>query len=95
MNGGGSGGAGPLREVGGEDEGKAGEEGDPPLQRPGRQGREAQEREPELDEGRRTRLLGEALPGVSLDCPREKGKKPRVQMLRELLQREGRYGGDA
>ena len=27
-----SGGAGPLREVGGEDEGKAGEEGDPPLQ---------------------------------------------------------------
>ena len=40
VDGGGSGGAGPLREVGGEDEGKAGEEGDPPLQRPGRQGRE-------------------------------------------------------
>ena len=36
LDGGGSGGAGPLREVGGEDEGKAGEEGDPPLQRPGR-----------------------------------------------------------
>ena len=32
VDGGGSGGAGPLREVGGEDEGKAGEEGDPPLQ---------------------------------------------------------------
>ena len=24
-----------------------------------------------------------------------RGKKPRVQMLRELLRREGRYGGDA
>ena len=40
-------------------------------------------------------MLGEALPGVSLDCPQEKRKKPRVQMLRELLQREGRYSGDA
>ena len=38
----GSGGAGPLHEVGGEDEGKAGEERDLPLQRPGRQDREAQ-----------------------------------------------------
>ena len=37
----GRGGAGLLREVGREDEGKAGEEGDPPLQRPDRQGREA------------------------------------------------------
>ena len=53
------------------------------------------ERGPEMDEGRWRRMLGEALPGVSLDCPQEKGKKPRVQMLRELLQREGRYGGDA
>ena len=42
VDGGRSGGAGPLREVGGEDEGKAGEEGDSPLQRPGRQGRESQ-----------------------------------------------------
>ena len=41
---GGSGGAGPLREVGGEDERKAGEEGDPPLQRPARQGREAEKK---------------------------------------------------
>ena len=38
--------------------------------------------------------MGEALPGVSLDCPQEKGRRPRVQMLRELLQREGRYGGN-
>ena len=37
----GRGGAGPLREVGGENEGTAGEAGDPPLQQPGRQGREA------------------------------------------------------
>ena len=42
VDGGGSGGAGPLREVGGEDKGKAEEEGDRPLQRPGRQGREVQ-----------------------------------------------------
>ena len=48
-----------------------------------------------MDEGRWRRMLGEALPGVSLDCPQEKGKKPRVRMLRELLQREGWYGGDA
>ena len=53
------------------------------------------ERGPEMDEGRWRRMLGEALPGVSLDCPQEKGKKPRVRMLRELLQREGWYGGNA
>ena len=41
VDGGGRSGAGPRREVSGEEEGKAGEEGDPPLQRPGRQGREA------------------------------------------------------
>ena len=44
VDGGESGRPGPLREVGGEDQGKAGEEGDTPLQRPGRQGREAQGR---------------------------------------------------
>ena len=60
----------------------------------GRAGR-PKERGPEMDEGRWSRMLGEALPGVSLVCPQEKGKKPRVQMLRELLQREERYGGDA
>ena len=42
VDGGGRGAAGPLREVGGEDERKAGEEGAPPLQGPGRQGGEAQ-----------------------------------------------------
>ena len=60
----------------------------------GRAGR-PRKRGPEMDEGRWSRMLGEALPGVSLDCPQEKGKKPRVRMLRELLQREGWYGGDA
>ena len=60
----------------------------------GRAGR-PRERGPEMDDGRWRRMLGAALSGVRLDCPEEKGKKPRVQMLRELLQREGRYGGDA
>ena len=40
------------------------------------------ERGPDMDEGRWRRMLGEALPGVSLDCPQEKGKKSRVRMLR-------------
>ena len=38
---------------------------------------------------------GRGAPGDSLDCPEEKGKKPRVRMLRELLQWEGWYGGEA
>ena len=53
------------------------------------------ERGPEMEEWRWRRMLGAALPEVRLDCPQEKGKKPRVQMLRELLQQEGQYGGDA
>ena len=52
-------------------------------------------RGPEMEGGRWRKMLGEALPGVNLDCPQEKGKKPRVRMLRELLQREGWYGGEA
>ena len=58
----------------------------------GRAGRPG-ERGPEMDEGRWRRMLGAEPPGVRLDCPQEKGKKPRVQMLRELLQRQKRYGG--
>ena len=60
----------------------------------GRAGR-PRERGPEMDERRSRRMLGVALPGLRLDCPQEKGRKHRVQMLRELLQREGRYGGEA
>ena len=60
----------------------------------GRAGRPG-ERGTEMEEWRWRRMLGAALPGLRLDCPQEKGKKPRVQMLRELLQREGRYGGNA
>ena len=60
----------------------------------GRAGRPT-ERGLEMEEWQWGRMLGAALPGVRLDCPQERGKKPRVQMLRELLQREGRYGGDA
>ena len=59
------------------------------VSRAGRPG----ERGPEVEEWRWRRMLGAALPGVRLDCPQKKGNKPRVQMLRELLQREGRYGG--
>ena len=59
----------------------------------GRAGR-PRERGPEMEEWRWRRMLGAALRGLRLDCPQERGKKPRVQMLRELLQREGRYGGD-
>ena len=43
------------------------------------------ERGPEMKEGRLRRMPGEALPRVSLHCPQERGKKLRVQMLRELL----------
>ena len=60
----------------------------------GRAGR-PRERGPEMEEWHWRRMLGAALTGLRLDCPQEKGRKPRVQMLRELLQREGRYGGDA
>ena len=48
-----------------------------------------------MEEWRWRRMLGAALPGVRLDCPQEWGNKHRVQMLRELLLREGRYVGDA
>ena len=60
----------------------------------GRAGR-PRERGVATEEWRWRRMLGVALPGVRLDCPQERGRKPRVQMLRELLQREGRYDGDA
>ena len=53
------------------------------------------ERGPEMEEGRWRRMLGGALPGVSMDCLQEPGKKPGVRMLRELLQREGWYEGGA
>ena len=53
------------------------------------------ERGPEMEEGRWRRMLGEALRGVSLDCPHERDKRAKVRMLREPLQREGWYGGGA
>ena len=46
---------------------------------------------PEMEEGRWKRMLGEGLPGVDLECPKERGRKPRVRMLRQLLRREGWY----
>ena len=60
----------------------------------GRAGRPG-ERGPEMEEGQWRRMLGEALPGLNLDCPQEKGSELWARMLRELLQREGWYGGEA
>ena len=60
----------------------------------GRAGRPG-ERGPEMEKGLWRRMLGEALPGVNLDCPQEKETKPRVRMLRGLLQREGWYRGES
>ena len=34
---------------------------------------------------------GGGLPGMDLESPKERGRKPRVRMLRELLHREGWY----
>ena len=36
-------------------------------------------RGPGMDEGQWRRMLGAVLPGVRLDCPQEKAKKPKVQ----------------
>ena len=94
LDGGGSGGAGRYVKWAGKTRGRREKRGPRPFSDlVGRAGR-PRERGPEMDEGRWRRMLGAALPGVRLDCPREKGKKHRVQMLRELLQREGRYGGN-
>ena len=46
---------------------------------------------PEMEESRWRTMLGDAPPEVNLDCPQERGKQPRVRMLRQLLQREGWY----
>ena len=44
---------------------------------------------PEMAQCMWRRMLGESVPGVDLQCPKERGRKRRVRMLRELLQREG------
>ena len=51
----------------------------------------AQDRGPQMAEDKWRRMLGEALPGLDLIGPREMGRRLRVQMLTELLQREGWY----
>ena len=50
-----------------------------------------QDKGPGMAEDTWRRMLGEALPGMDLKGPRERGRMPRVRMLRELLQREGWY----
>ena len=47
--------------------------------------RRPQDTGPETAEDRWRRMLGEALPGGDLEGLGERGRKPRVQMLRELL----------
>ena len=49
------------------------------------------DRGPEMEEGWWRRLLEAALPGLDLDDHGEVGSKPRMQLLREPLQREGGY----
>ena len=44
-----------------------------------------QDKGPETAEDRWRRMLGEARPGLDLEGPREKGRKSRVRMLRDLL----------
>ena len=45
----------------------------------------------EMAEGRWRGILEAALPGVDLNDPWEEEGRLRVKVLRELLQREGRY----
>ena len=59
----------------------------------GRAGR-PREQGPEMEEGRWRRLLVEALPGVDLECPKERGRKPRVRMLRSCCTGRGGIEGD-
>ena len=58
-----------------------------PVHRAGR----PQDKRPQMAEARWRWMLGEVLPGVDLEGSKESGTKPRVRMLRELLQREGWY----
>ena len=46
---------------------------------------------PEMADDKWRRMPGQALPGVDLDGPMERGRRPRGQILRELLQTEGQY----
>ena len=50
-----------------------------------------QDRGPQSVEDRWRRMLGEAVPGMDLHDPRERRRRQRMQMLRELLQRVGKY----
>ena len=50
-----------------------------------------QDKGPEMAEDRLRRMLAGALAGLHLDGPTEWGRRPKVQKLRELLQKEGWY----
>ena len=53
--------------------------------------RRPEDRGLEIAKNRWGRMLREALPGMDLDSPREKGVRLRMQMQRILPQREGWY----
>ena len=50
-----------------------------------------QDKVPEMKEDRWRRMLREASPGLDLEGAEERGRKPRVRILRELLHKEGWY----
>ena len=50
-----------------------------------------QSKGPEIEQSRWRRMLQAALPGTDLDDPGDMGGRPMMQVLSELLQREGRY----
>ena len=55
--------------TGGEDKGRTGEAGSHPFSDLVGRTRRPRERGPEMEEGRLRRMLAEALPGMSLECP--------------------------
>ena len=92
---GGRGEAGMLREVGREDDGGAEEARYTPLQRPGRQGGKAEGKGACDGGGPMEEGAGRGAPGAEPGLSPGRGKKPRVRMLRVLLQKEGWHGGEA
>ena len=89
LEGGGRGGVGPLREVSREEERETGEAQGPPVVRPGPQSGEGAGPGAGDGGGQVEDDARRGAPGPDLECPKERGRKPRVRMLSELLQRKG------
>ena len=91
MKGGGGSRVGPLHEVGGQDERGRDLHGTRPFSDLVHRAGRPQDKGLKMAEDRWRRMLLEAFTGLDLDRQRERGRRPRVQMLRELLQTEGWY----